>query len=101
MCEGGIKTNLRPQDINRAKTAPPGFEIPGSATDNEKKNAFSPTGQIRVQNSQAVIKIDNQVQHMPEIPKEIFNKLSKVITSYIYDQYDHVLLLAQKLLLQR
>ena len=33
MCEGGIKTNLRRQEFYRAGTAPPGFEIPGSATD--------------------------------------------------------------------
>ena len=32
MCEGGIKTNLRPQEIYRVGTAPPGFEIPGSAS---------------------------------------------------------------------
>ena len=31
MYEGGIKTNLRPQEFY-ARTAPPGFEIPGSAT---------------------------------------------------------------------
>ena len=31
MCEGGIKTNLRHQEIYRAGTTPPGFEIPGSA----------------------------------------------------------------------
>ena len=31
MCEG-IKTNLRPQEVYRAWTAPPGFEIPGSAS---------------------------------------------------------------------
>ena len=32
MCERDIKTNARPQEFYRAGTAPPGFEIPGSAT---------------------------------------------------------------------
>ena len=32
MCEGVIKTNPRPQEFYRAGTAPPGFEVPGSAT---------------------------------------------------------------------
>ena len=32
MCEGDIKTNPRPNKFYRAGTAPPGFEIPGSAT---------------------------------------------------------------------
>ena len=32
MSEGGIKTKPRPQEFYRAGTAPPGFEIPGSAT---------------------------------------------------------------------
>ena len=32
MCEGDIKTNPRPKNFYRAETAPPGFEIPGSAT---------------------------------------------------------------------
>ena len=33
MCEGGIKTNLIPQEFYPAGTAPPGSEIPRSATD--------------------------------------------------------------------
>ena len=33
MSEGGIKTNLKPKEFYRAGTAPPGFEIPESATD--------------------------------------------------------------------
>ena len=32
MCEGDIKTNLRPQEFYRAGTATPGFEFSGSAT---------------------------------------------------------------------
>ena len=32
VCVKGIKTNLRPQEVYRAGTAPPGFEIPGSAS---------------------------------------------------------------------
>ena len=40
---------------------------------------------------------------MPDIPKEILKnkQVDNVIYIYIYDQYDHVLLLAQKLLLKR
>ena len=34
MYEGGITTNLRPQEFYRAGTAYPGFEIPRSATIN-------------------------------------------------------------------
>ena len=33
MCEMDIKINARFQEFYRAGTAPPGFEIPGSATD--------------------------------------------------------------------
>ena len=32
MCEGGIKTNIRPKEFYRTGTAPPGFEISESAT---------------------------------------------------------------------
>ena len=32
MCEGGIKTNLRPKEFYCTGTAPPGFEIPESAS---------------------------------------------------------------------
>ena len=32
VCVKGIKTNLRPQEVNRTGTGPPGFEIPGSAS---------------------------------------------------------------------
>ena len=35
MCERNIKTNSRPKEFYRAGTAPPGFEIPGSATDRD------------------------------------------------------------------
>ena len=35
MCEGAPNQTPRPQEFYRAGTAPPGFEIPGSATDIE------------------------------------------------------------------
>ena len=34
----GTKSNPRPQEFYRAGTAPPGFEIPGSATDVDREN---------------------------------------------------------------
>ena len=49
MYEGGITTNLRPQEFYRAGTAYPGFEIPRSATINyyphpsDPKNSTAPS----------------------------------------------------------
>ena len=42
MCEWDIETNPRPKKFYQAKTVPPSFEIPGSATDLHRVERYKP-----------------------------------------------------------